>query len=186
MKTHHFMSTCFLNFTLALVIATPCISADVVKPRETTESSVNGFTMEKVKPFTAVTVSGTVLSSSDHGGRVLIISLWGLTCGSCLEEMKALQPLYEEFSEQGLNIWAVNTEDISAGQIQNGLETREIEVSYDLIPDPGLKITKIFTNWFIPVTVIVDREGLVQYYKVGFNEADIEDIEAKVRVLIAH
>jgi peroxiredoxin len=99
--------------------------------------------------------------------------------------MKALEPVYEEFQDRGLKVWAVNTEDITAQEIEKGLRMREFELTYDLVPDPGLKITKLFTNWFIPVTLIVDSEGIVQYYKVGFNEADAEKIKAKVGALLA-
>jgi hypothetical protein len=99
--------------------------------------------------------------------------------------MKALEPIYREFKDQGLKIWAINTEDIGAAEIKNGLAARNMELSYDILPDPGLEMSKNFTSWFIPVTVIVDSEGIVQYYKIGFNKADAEKIKAKVGALLA-
>jgi peroxiredoxin len=157
----------------------------MVKPKETKDSSSNGYVGKPIAPFKALTTTGKDLSSTNHGAKVLIISLWGLNCASCLDEMKVLDPVYKEFHDRGLKIWAVNTEDITAQEIEKGLRMREFELSYDLVPDPGLKITKLFTSWFIPVTLIVDSEGIVQYYKVGFNEADAEKIKAKVGALLA-
>ena len=174
----------FLTLVLVFASAVSGMGADVIKPKETKESILSGDVGNKIEPFTAVAVSGAELSSTDHGARALIISMWGLNCASCLDEMRALESIYEEFREQGLKIWAVNTEDIGAGEIEEGLRIREIELSYDLVPDPGLEITKIFTSWFIPVTVIVDSKGIVQYYKVGFNETDAEKIKAKVGALL--
>ena len=179
------MRTIFLSISLILFSVGSCFGADVTKPKETTESSTDGYVGKPVAAFEAVTTEGVRLSSSSHGAKALIISLWGLSCGSCLDEMKILEPFYKEFRDQGVKIWAVNTEDIGVEEIKEGVRKKGIEVSYDLIPDPGLKITKNFTSWFIPVTILVDSAGIVQYYKVGFNEADAQKIKAKVGALLA-
>jgi len=179
------MRTVFLSITLLLFAAVLSFGADVTKPKETRDSFSDGYVGQPIAPFQALTTTGMNLSSTNHGAKALIISLWGLNCASCLDEMRALEPIYEEFQDRGLRIWAVNTEDITAQEIEKGLRMRELEPSYDLIPDPGLKITKLFTSWFIPVTLIVDSEGIVQYYKVGFNEVDAEKVKAKVGALLA-
>ena len=175
----------FLIFLVFTATVASGVHAEAIQPTETRESSTNNHVGRQVEPFTAVAVSGADLSSTDHKAKVLIISLWGLNCGSCLDEMKAFEPIYKEFRGQGLKIWAVNTEDINADEIQKGLRDRGMKLSYDLIPDPDLAITKIFTSWFIPVTVIVDSKGIVQYHKIGFNEKDADIIKAKVGVLLA-
>ena len=179
------MRTVILSISLILFTSGACLGADVVKPKETAESPSNGFVGQPVAAFNALTTEGVSLSSDSHGAKALIITLWGLSCASCLNEMKALEPLYREYRDQGLKIWAINTEDIDAREIEKGLRIREFELTYDVIPDPGLRITKLFTSWFIPVTVIVDRTGIVQYYKIGFNKADAEKIKAKVGALLA-
>jgi len=178
-----------LTFTLFLFTSGACLGADavkpVVKPKETTQSPSSGFVGQPVAAFEAITTAGVNISSASHGAKALVITLWGLSCVSCLDEMKALEPLYQEYRDQGLKIWAINTEDIDAREIEKGLRIREFDLTYDLVPDPGLKITKLFTNWFIPVTVIVDSEGIVQYYKIGFNESDAESVKAKVGTLLS-
>jgi peroxiredoxin len=180
------MRTSIAAIVLVLFCAASVQGAAVVKPKEAREPSTSGndHVGQKIEPFTAVTVTGSGISSLDHRAGVLIITLWGLNCASCLEEMKALQPIYEEYRNRGLKIWAINTEDIGPEEIHDGLQSRGMQLGYDLIPDPGLTITKIFTSWFIPVTVIVDSDGVVQYYKIGFNEADAEKIKAKVGALL--
>ncbi|MDF1536566.1 MAG: TlpA disulfide reductase family protein [bacterium] len=179
------MRTHILTLAFLFTYSISCTAGDIVGPRETTVSSTNGHVGTAVAAFEGKTSSGKEVSSRNFGGEVLIIDLWGLNCGSCLEEMKALEPIYREYKDKGLRIWAVNTENIGAPEMKNGLAERKMEVSYDLLVDPDLEITKNFTSWFIPVTVIVDREGIVQYYKVGFNQADAEKIKAKVEALLA-
>ncbi|GBE15694.1 thiol-disulfide oxidoreductase ResA [bacterium BMS3Abin14] len=125
-----------------------------------------------LKNFSGVTVDGKKVSSTDMRGKVLLIELWGLNCGSCIEEMKALESIYHDFRDRGLVIFSVNTEQLDSGEIREGLRLKQLSISYPLLVDPDLEITRIFTSWFIPVTVIVDRGGIVQYYKIGFNDSD--------------
>jgi len=179
------MRAVFLSISLIFFAAVSGYGSDVVKPKETRDSFSDGYVGQPIAPFKALTTTGKNLSSTNHGAETLIISLWGLSCASCLDEMRALEPIYEDFRDRGLRIWAVNTEDITAQEMEEGLRMRGFELSYDLIPDPGLEITKLFTSWFIPVTIIVDSEGIVQYYKIGFNDADAEKIKAKVEALLA-
>ena len=179
------MRTVFLSISLLFFVAASCLGADIIKPRETSESISNGYVGEPIAPFKAITTTGKEISSTNHGAKALIISLWGLNCASCLDEMRALEPIYREYRDRGLSIWAVNTEDITAQEMEKGLRMRGFELTYDLIPDPGLEIAKLFTSWFIPVTIIVDSEGIVQYYKIGFSESDAQIVKAKVEALLA-
>ena len=143
----------------------------------------DGYTGRQVPAFAASTTTGRTVSTG-HPPKALIIDLWGLNCASCLEEMVALEAIYQEYRERGLEIWSVNAEDIGPDRIVAGLEKKGISVSYDLVVDPGLAVTHLFTRWFIPVTVVVDRAGTVQYYKVGFGKKDADRLKAKVEELL--
>jgi peroxiredoxin len=145
--------------------------------------SLNGYVGTRLNPFTRTATNGKVVST-DAMPRALILNLWGINCASCLVEMKAIEEVYQEFKDRGLEIWAVNTEEMSAEEIEAGMRKKGLKVSYDLVPDPGLAISRQFTSWFIPVTVIIDNQGVVQYYKVGFNIKNIETIRAKVGSLL--
>lgn len=129
-----------------------------------------------LKDFSGVTVDGQNVSSTDMRGKVLLIDLWSVNCGSCLDEMKALEGIYHDFRDLGLVVWAVNTEQHDGEEIRGGLQLKQMSISYTLLVDPELEITRIFTSWFIPVTVIVDRKGIVQYYKIGFSDSDSAEV----------
>lgn len=178
-----------MRYRSFLFLFSIAVAASVVPVR-----ADNGLKQEKVQEFVVgkdpvgqylidfdgVTVDGEKVSSEDMRGKVLLIDLWGVNCGSCLDEMKVLEPIYQEFKEQGLEIWAVNSEQLDSEEIHQGLKQKGLSVSYPLLVDKDLSITRIFTSWFIPVTVIVDRNGTVQYYKIGFSSSD----EKKIRRVI--
>ena len=174
-----------LVITLLHLSSGMAICVDNAAIKETKESSTNDFVGRPLEAFNAVTTAGQAVNSSEFDGQVLIVSLWGLNCASCIEEMEALQQIYDQFHDRGLSIWAVNTENIGRRDINEGLKGKGIDISYDVLLDPGLRITKLFTSWFIPVTIIVDSKGIVQYYKIGYNKADANKIKAKVGALLA-
>jgi peroxiredoxin len=134
--------------------------------------------------FEGMTTDGRKVSSEDLRGRVFLITLWGVNCGSCLDELKALETLYKDLKDREFEIWAVNTEQFNSDEIHKRLKRLEISVTFPLLTDEDMSITKIFTSWFIPVTVIVDRNGIVQYYKIGFNNSDGEEIRRVVGELL--
>lgn len=168
---------------LLLTISPAHARKAVQSPREASGGLDDSYVGKPVPPFSALTTTGRKVST-EQLPRALIIDLWGLNCGSCMEEIKHLEELYREFKGRGLEVWAVNTEGIAAGAIDAGLEERGLSLSFDLLPDPDLEVTRLFTTWFIPVTVLVDSDGVVQYYKVGFNEKDLKKIRAKVGTLL--
>ena len=182
MRTGICLSFLFLFFTLAAVP----LDAETGKMEESTAGYEIGKSPvgQPLIDFEGVTVDGTEVSSENMRGKVLLIDLWGVNCGSCLDEMKVLEPIYQEFKDKGLEIWAVNSEQIGADEVREGLEGKGLSVSYPLLLDKGLTITRIFTSWFIPVTVIVDRTGSVQYYKIGFNSSDEEKIRGVLGELL--
>ncbi len=134
--------------------------------------------------FTSLTISGEEVDSSDMRGTVLLVNLWGINCWSCLEEMKALQALYSESGNRGFEIWAVNSDRLGPQQIIEGLKKKKITVTYPVLTDPGLIITGKFTTTYVPVSVIVDKEGIVRFYKVGFKNSDIEEIRGILEELL--
>jgi peroxiredoxin len=169
---------------LLTILGAPSVPAETDLPRETDQDLTEGYVGRPVVPFQSGTVTGGTVSSGDFRGRVLLLDLWGLNCVSCLEELKALEEIYGELHDRGLEVWGLNTEKATAREIVEGLASRGIQVSFPLLTDPDLEVTRQFTKWFIPVTVIVDEEGIIQYYKVGFKERDIKVIRGKVGVLL--
>ena len=134
--------------------------------------------------FTGVTISGEEVDSSEMRGTVLLINLWGINCWSCLEEMKALQTFYPELRDKGFEVWAVNSDKLGPEQIIEGLKKKNIIVAYPVLPDLGLIITGKFTTTYVPVSVIVNKEGIVRFYKIGFKSSDIEEIRGKIEELL--
>ena len=49
--------------------------------------------------FSAQTNAGDTFTLSEQAGNVVLINFWATWCGPCVEEMPALQDLYEEYGD---------------------------------------------------------------------------------------
>lgn len=138
-----------------------------------------------VPPFTLLDRDGKGHSPEEAKGKVLLIQLWGVNCGSCLEEMAYFDSsLYPALKEKGFLLWGVNADQRPWSELTHEMERVKAKAAYPLLADPDGAVTALFTTWFIPVTVIVDTRGVVQYYKVGFSQADQHEVRKKIESLL--
>jgi len=100
----------------------------------------------------------------DYRGRVVAIRFWADWCPFCRSEMTALEPVYRQHHERGLVILAVN--------VMQPPETvrkfiQELGVSYDVLLDQQGEIMRSYRVMGLPMTFIVDRQGVIRARIVG-------------------
>jgi thiol-disulfide isomerase/thioredoxin len=105
---------------------------------------------------------GAYLEDFTYQGRVLLVNFWATYCGPCLEEFPELKKLEETYSGK-VEVIALSDED--PDQI--------LKVIQKLNTPSGIGY---YTNgkWmnlesFRPVTVILDKDGIIREYKFGRN-----------------
>ena len=126
--------------------------------------------------FTLKTLEGESISLSDFQGRPVIINFWSIRCVPCKDEMPLIQAVYDERSNEGLVVLAVNIQDSAAA-------TKEFVAgkgfTFTILLDPGMKV---FQNYClpqaIPITLFINAEGTMKARKVGAfqNQNEMESI----------
>ena len=123
-----------------------------------------GETAPDIKIMRLDETEGTL---SDYYGKPTVIMFWATWCGYCMDEIPALQMLKDKYGED-INILAMNSGDV----------TEDIE---DFIDETGYTFdiavttygdTLKFNAQSMPVIAILDKDGVVQYYKKGGAEAE--------------
>ena len=100
----------------------------------------------------------------DYRGQVVAIRFWADWCPFCRSEMTALEPVYRQHRDRGLVILAVN--------VMQPPETvrkfiQELGVSYDVLLDQQGEIMRSYRVMGLPMTFIVDRQGVIRARIVG-------------------
>jgi len=131
--------------------------------------------------FTLNTLTGTPVSLSDFAGRVVFLNFWATWCGPCEREIPALQ----EFTRQqaalpeGAIVLAVNMQE-NPEEVRNFLDARRVRSLLVLMDSEGTAADS-YGVIQLPVTFVIDREGVVRYPK--FGEVTVEELNAYVAAL---
>jgi peroxiredoxin len=133
---------------------------------------------DKVNDFTLNDLDGNPVTLSELDG-LIILDFWATWCPPCKVEIPYLQNLYNDYSDQGLHIIGISTEDINTQQrFIDQMRQDDVDMSYTLLIDPNGAVTRQYGIEGIPTTIFVkpdlseiEREvGFIPQYAERFRE----------------
>ena len=129
----------------------------------------------QVPDFAFETLEGETQNITDYRGQIVFVNFWATWCEPCVREMPAFEQFMSEEPE-GVVILAVNNGE-------DGAAVREFQQAFSLdalplVVDPDYVISDGFGIVNLPVTYVIDGEGVVQGFKLG--EITREDIDAYI------
>jgi peroxiredoxin len=115
---------------------------------------------------------GANVRLSEHSGEVVLINFWATWCGPCRQEMPLLDEIYGKYRRAGLVLFSVNLDEES--NLDSAREmAKTLRVSYPVLFDARKEVSRAYQASTMPLTVLIDREGVVRYvsegYKVGYE-----------------
>ncbi|MDQ3423537.1 MAG: TlpA family protein disulfide reductase [Actinomycetota bacterium] len=166
---------------MAMLIAVTTVAAACGAPSSSLTSSrgyvsgpgvVSRVAPDDRVPLSSVTgrlLDGGQFDSGDHPETVLVFNVWGSWCPPCRAEAPALQAVWEETRDRGVQFVGVDVKDSDAAA---RAFVREFGISYPSIvtEDSGQVLLAFHSSLppnAIPSTLIVDRQGRVAARIVG-------------------
>ena len=136
---------------------------------------------DKAPDFTLKSTTGEdVKLSSFAGKKVVLLNFWGLRCGACLEEMPYLEKIANSYKD-GVIVLGVDTDGVGADEVNATLKEVGVKVGYPLLLDKEFAVTDVYTNFLVPLTVVIDKSGTIQYFHVGFEKGTEKHYEDAVK-----
>jgi len=112
---------------------------------------------------------------SDYLGKPLIINVWASYCSPCLAEMGSLEVLHQKYGEQ-FNLIGISIDDYADRAL--GF-LKKADTSFNHYIDYRLQLETMLGSNTIPLTVLVDKDGVVLHKIRGAQEWDSrENIQA--------
>jgi peroxiredoxin len=119
--------------------------------------------------FVLKAMDGRNLRMSEFRGQVVLVNFWARWAGDSRQEMPALDRINTTYSRAGLVVLGVSVdEDLNRAREFAGA----MKVSYPLMFDTGSSIGRDYLLEKMPMTILVDRAGVVRYSNVGFKRGD--------------
>lgn len=150
---------------------------------ENDEENIDDIGMIKLPDFNLKDLEGNQVSSDifrDYD--MTIVSIWQSTCGPCIEELEALNVIYNEYKDKDVNVLGIsvdNVEVVGEEGVKELVETLELEFT-NVIADEDYLIKLIDYVQGTPTAFILGKEGeLLTEPRVGSNgtENDIKDFK---------
>lgn len=135
----------------------------------------------------ALDFSGTELRDertihlADYRGKVVFIDFWASWCPPCLLSLPAYEKMRKEIDSEEFEIIAINVDE----QTQDGLDFLEDHpVSYPMLADPEGDIGIPYGIRSLPMSFLVDRNGLIVQSYRSFKAGDETSLKQEIEKLL--
>ena len=131
--------------------------------------------------FVLKSADGRNLRLSEFRGQVVLINFWARWAGDSRQEMPALERINSTYSRAGLIVLGVSVDEDSrrAHEFADAMK-----VGYPILFDTTLGVGRDYLLEKMPVTILVDRSGVVRYSNVGFKRGDDRAYLDQIRELL--
>jgi thiol-disulfide isomerase/thioredoxin len=121
--------------------------------------------------FSAVDLDGAVVDTEKLAGKTIILGFWSIYCSSCIQEMPHLVALYNAYKEKGLVVLGINLDVLQPEKAAEFMEeSLNLTVPYPTVVDDQRKsIANSLGVGVLPATILVDTNGTVQLFHVGYK-----------------
>jgi peroxiredoxin len=114
-------------------------------------------------------MDGRNLRMSEFRGQVVLVNFWARWAGDSRQEMPALDRINTTYNRAGLVVLGVSIdEDLTRAREFAGA----MKVSYPILFETGPDTGRDYLLQRMPMTILVDRAGVVRYFNIGFKRGD--------------
>jgi len=114
--------------------------------------------------FTLTAVDGREVSLSDVRGKTVLLNFWASWCAPCREEMPALESYYQANRADSFEIIAINVGE-TRKQAQDF--AAELGLTFPIVLDGDASVAARYRVFGLPVSVLVDKNGMILYRQEG-------------------
>jgi cytochrome c biogenesis protein CcmG/thiol:disulfide interchange protein DsbE len=116
--------------------------------------------------LTAPDLAGRDVDVGADQGKVRVVDFWATWCEPCKEAMPELDAMARDLGPRGLDVFGISIDEDRA-QLAQFLE--KAPVSFPILWDKGAERVQRFEVSYMPVTLIVDRSGVIRYVHQGWD-----------------
>lgn len=134
----------------------------------------------KAPEFKSIDIHGNSWNSAELEGKVVVLNFWFVACSPCIAEMPYLNKLVENFQSEEVVFLAFATD--TEERVAQFFARKPFD--YKLIPNSKPIADQFFVTQY-PTHLIIDKQGIVRFNKVGFDEEGIlNELSGEIKHLL--
>ena len=155
---------------LAVVVGGAIVVAmfALTRPNSSIPTTVSGTAAvgAMAPDFTTQQLDGSALRLDAFKGKPVLINFWATSCAPCQTEMPAIESQRERYAADGLTVVAIDYRETDRAAMHKFLAG--VGAHFDVGLDPDATIATAYgVTIGLPVSVFVERSGLVSYIQLG-------------------
>ncbi len=127
-------------------------------------------------------LAGNVISLSQLRGKVVLLNFWATWCGPCRVEMPAMEQLYRTLPRGQFEILAVST-DPQGAAVTRPFQ-KQMGFTFPILHDSEYRVGLAYGARTIPITFMVDRQGVVRQKIFGARDWDSPEARDLIHALM--
>jgi peroxiredoxin len=131
--------------------------------------------------FALHAVTGPNVRLSEHLGDVIVLSFWGSGCTPCRSQLASLNRSLGTYRSAGMQIYGINVDD---DQTRALAFAHGETVGYSLLLDPEKTVSRTYQVDYLPMTVLIDRGGIVRQVFRDYSSKGEELYLQQLRALL--
>jgi peroxiredoxin len=165
MRKIHFICGCALSALLAAA-AVPAVPAMVGK---------------QAPDFVLRSMDGRNLRLSEYRGQVVLVNFWARWAEDSRQVIPTLDRINTTYSRAGLVVLGVSVDEDSrrAREFADGMK-----VGFPILFDTTSDVGRDYRVEKMPMTIMVDRSGVIRYVNAGFKRGDDRMYVDQIRELL--
>ncbi len=117
------------------------------------------------KEFALPGPQGSTVRLRDFKGKILFLNFWATWCPPCLEEMPAMEKLYQRYKSQGFSVLALSVD--TEGEMVVTPFLQEHKLTFPVAYDTKMKAAEVYQLRALPTTYLINREGQIVAMALG-------------------
>ncbi len=137
---------------------------------------------EAAPKITLASLDGATLPVTEElGSKVVVLNFWATWCPPCRQELPEFAKLATEYPDAPVAFYAVAT-DQEAELIASVAD--ELNPRPPVAFDANSVASNAYQIRYLPTTLVIDRNGVIQSVHTGFTSTTIAEIRADIEALL--
>jgi peroxiredoxin len=132
---------------------------------------------EPAPDFSLPTLEEREIGLGKFKGKVVLLNFWASWCAPCQEELPELEKIYRKYQERGFEVIGVN---IDKKQANAEKFVRRFGLTFPVMLDPESAVVGEYRAHAMPMSYLIDQEGVIRQLFFGFNRKKLPAMEAAV------
>ena len=115
------------------------------------------------------------------GKKAVLLDFWSIFCVSCVQQMPKLVETSNRYPDQ-LVVVGIDLDSFGTKRVMQFIKGLDFKVTYPIVLDKTRQVAAKYGVSVLPTAVLIDKQGKILYYHVGYapgDEAEIDDMVKK-------